>query len=489
MFRYEDKYSGYLSVYPHIATNAMIKIVLDQMVFSENPAQLVQLKFGLDWQKPLILTDTNSAFKVLFPPRRSTYTVIWRHHSGNTGKPQKTGIPYRTGESMPSKMNTQKFKITFPSLHMCFKLYLTCRIKLRNILHPRTHKNKILGFRTRAQRATSLQGTFDAVKFCASRPCGYVFSSGLNPLVLEARPQSTQGFPLPHFAPRLLLPDDAPLSTFGITPASWATSRLPNNLQQIGQHSAEKLLIEEEVLRGGYHLRSRIFFPPIIRDHAAADICHLVKLELSSAAMIVILMITPPFGPLIFIPEQLQSRTLPSPSLSLQAPPKRQFPTASSNKPFDRKLRSRCRDVSMAIGRPYSQMKRLARWAYDAMAGRSTIFATTYIDVLVLIIERLLAEEPHLDGLDSRAWYGYLVPGTWPSITRSGRPEHPSPPSCIAITMGLLPLVPKVRAKIRLKEILAAWVVGPCFDGLLIPRAQANTHVHRRHTLTEIHGT
>jgi hypothetical protein len=27
------------------------------------------------------------------------------------------------------------------------------------------------------------------------------------------------------------------------------------------------------------YLRSRIFFPPIIRDHAAADICDLIKLE------------------------------------------------------------------------------------------------------------------------------------------------------------------------------------------------------------------
>lgn len=105
-----------------------------------------------------------------------------------------------------------------------------------------------------------------------------------------------KGSPLPHSAPRLLLPDYAPLSTFGIT---LATSRLPNNLPQIGQYNAEKPLnlIEEEVLRGGYqcHLRSRIFFGHLSYvTHAAADICDLVKLEDVKYQMKILILVTYP---------------------------------------------------------------------------------------------------------------------------------------------------------------------------------------------------
>ncbi|KAG1874813.1 hypothetical protein F4604DRAFT_1680717 [Suillus subluteus] len=115
-------------------------------------------------------------------------------------------------------------------------------------------------------------GTFDAVKFYASRLCGYVFSSGLNPLVLKARSRFTQGSPLLHFAPRLLLPDAAPLSTFGIT---LATSRLPNNLQQIGQHNAEKPLTElkkKSFEMADTAFAQEFFFHLSYVTHAAADI-------------------------------------------------------------------------------------------------------------------------------------------------------------------------------------------------------------------------
>jgi hypothetical protein len=57
MLRYENKYSSYLRVYPYIAMDAN----------SLEPDSDVLLKRGPDWQKPLILIDTNNASQVAVP--------------------------------------------------------------------------------------------------------------------------------------------------------------------------------------------------------------------------------------------------------------------------------------------------------------------------------------------------------------------------------------------------------------------------------------